>query len=497
LEENMPPRRHTPLLVWAAAAAIVAGVCRSAPAAVIYGGPTYDTTTSIGYQNPFMPITPGATSGDGVAVGSAQYRYSASTPMNFRAVRWDASGAAATELGNLGTDGNGDFYSYAYAVNATGTAVGAAGKYTGGTYAGSRAVRWGAGGVAATELGNLGTDSTGRTTGVSYAINASGTAVGAVLKYTAGTDAGTRAVRWDAGSTAATELGNLGTSGSGSTNGYAYAISASGTAVGYAQKYTAGTFVGNRAVRWDAGGTAATELGNLGTDGGGNTASIAFAISATGTAVGEAEKYNGSVDIGPRAVRWGAGGAAATELGNLGTDGSGNTSSGASAVNATGTAVGVVSKYMGGTYAGSRAVRWDAGGTAATELGNLGTDGNGITNTFAYAVNATGMAVGAAEKYNAGTLVAGQRAVAWGTDGVALDLNAFLSPADAALWTLSEANGISDTGWITGVGTYDPDGAGPLPFYSRAFLIQVPEPSSLALIAIGGLFLRRRRQCAE
>ena len=83
----------------------------------------------------------------------------------------------------------------------------------------------------------------------------------------AGTYLGTAAVRWDASGTAATELGNLGTDTSGYTERQAYAINTAGTAVGYANKYSPdGTFLGHRAVRWDASGTAA-ELGN-GTDNG-------------------------------------------------------------------------------------------------------------------------------------------------------------------------------------------------------------------------------------
>ena len=87
-----------------------------------------------------------------------------------------------------------------------------------------------------------------------------------------GRDLGHRAVRWDASGTAATELGNLGTDANGVTQSVAVAINDAGTAVGYADKYDdSGVCLGDRAVRWDASGTAATELGNLGTDIGGIT----------------------------------------------------------------------------------------------------------------------------------------------------------------------------------------------------------------------------------
>jgi hypothetical protein len=153
--------------------------------------------------------------------------------------------------------------------------------------------------------------------------------------------------------------------GSGVNNG--------GTAVGYATKYLSGSSLGQRAIRWDASGTAATELGNLGTDGTGYTNVGAYAVNVAGTAVGSASKYGGTSNKGYRAVRWDASGTAATELGNLGTD-SGTTYAQAYAVNEAGTAVGHSYKYVSDTYKGDYAVRWAASGTAATELGNLGID---------------------------------------------------------------------------------------------------------------------------
>ena len=69
----------------------------------------------------------------------------------------------------------------------------------------------------------------------------------------------------DVGSTAAIELGHLGTDSGGVTFADAICLNAAGTAVGYSKKYVSGSDMGYRAVRWDAGGTAATELGNLGT----------------------------------------------------------------------------------------------------------------------------------------------------------------------------------------------------------------------------------------
>jgi hypothetical protein len=81
-----------------------------------------------------------------------------------------------------------------------------------------------------------------------------------------------------------------------------------------------------------------------------------------------------------------------------------------------------------------------------------------------------------------------------------IDLDEWLdanNPGEGAKWTLREGSGISNTGWITGTGLYDPDGPGGIAAADRAYLLDassiVPEPSTLALLSLGGLtFLRRR-----
>src|SRR5262249_7616720 len=182
----------------------------------------------------------------------------------------------------------------------------------------------------------------------------------------------------------------------------ALALNGAGTAVGFEEKWSGDTDLGWRAVRWDASGTAATELDNLGTDSNGVTHSTALAVNVASVAVGKSGKYVGGTNLGSRAVRWDVSGPAAIELGNLGTSNSGAAGSQANAVNDAGVAVGGAEKYVGGTDLGSRAVRWDASGPAVTELGNLGTDSNGVTNSNAFAVNAAGVAVGSAEKWIGG-----------------------------------------------------------------------------------------------
>ena len=268
-------------------------------------------------------------------------------------------------------------------------------------------------------------------------------------------------------------------------------VNDAGTAVGNANKYVAGSNLGGRAVRWDGGGTVATELGNLGTSDSGYTYAGAYAVNDANTPVGWTRKYVAGSWLGQRAVRWDAGGTAATELDNLGTDSDGWTNALAYAVNEANTVVGKARKYDDGSWLGDRPVRWDAGGTAATELGNLGTDTDGWTHTWAYAVNDANTAVGYAEKYVAGSYL-GDRAVMWGPDAVAVDLNTLIDPA--AGWTLTRACDISEHDlWIGGEGLYDPDGPGPLGTYERLWVMQVPEPATLSLLALGGLALVRRR----
>ena len=123
-------------------------------------------------------------------------------------------------------------------------------------------------------------------------------------------------------------------------------------------------------------------------------------VNDAGTVVGNAGKYDGAgAELGSRAVRWDGSGAPAMELGNLGTNASGVTISRHRhqqrrhwpSARPTGTTAGV-SK-------GTRAVRWDASGTAATELRNLGTDASGVTQSQAFAINDAGRIAGSAAKH--------------------------------------------------------------------------------------------------
>jgi hypothetical protein len=433
----------------------------------VAGSPTNDT----GLQGGSVPSWCGQCVNDaGMAVG---YAYKFVVGEEARAVRWDASGTAATELGIFGTDANGSSESYSYAVNSSGMTVGRVRKYIGGNSVGTRAVRWNASGTTATELGNLGTDTDGSTEACAYAVNSAGTAVGYAYKIVGGINKGIRPVRWNYAGTAATELGNLGTDEYGNANAEANAINDAGTAVGWAVKFIGYSAAGSRAVRWNSSGTVATELGDLGTNANGSTFASALAVNSAGTATGWAYKYDGVIFKGTRAVRWNASGTAATELGNLGTNTLGETDARAYAVNSAGTVVGWVEKYVGDNSMGNRAVRWDASGTTAIELGNLGTDPNGYTDSFAWAVNDAGTAVGYAYKYNDGIFQ--NRAVIWLPDATVIDLNdlGMTSLPAGGTWKLNTARDLSADGFVAGEGWFDPDGDGPMYGYDRLWVAQV------------------------
>jgi uncharacterized membrane protein len=414
-----------------------------------------------------------------------------------RAVRWDAS-TPPIELGNLGT-GFEPIFTLGTAINKAGTIVGAVsrGAEDGG------AVRWDASGTAATELGKP----SGFFGGAALAINDAGIIVGEAERY-ASTDPpsdflGMRALRWDPSSTI-TELGHLGSHADGWAYSSATAINNAGTIIGASNKITRfDTDLGRRAVRWNAGATAPTELGNLGTRADAYAYTEAVAINDAGTIAGNAEKYDAAGNVvGSRAVRWDASVTAATELGDLGPQpGGGAGGAVAWAINDAGTIMGEAGKWDAtGRYLGTVAVRWDALDTAAKELGNLGITTFGESNCFVRAMNDAGTAVGGCNPPDA--IVPGDwRAVYFrAEDGAAIDLNTLIDPASG--WLLERALGISDTGWIVGMGLFDADGPEGQAAELRHYLIHVPatavvpEPESLALCvsslwAIGIFALRK------
>ncbi len=125
------------------------------------------------------------------------------------------------------------------------------------------------------------------------------------------------------------------------------------------------------------------------------------------------------------------------------------------------------------------AIAHPLGWNCATGVGVLGTDSSGATTANAYAINSIGVTVGRAVAYDSSGLPTGEyHAVAWMSNGTARDLNSLIDPSSG--WVLNWALAISDTNWISGIGTYpSPDGR-----VNRAFLLQlpIPEPGSLSLL---------------
>jgi len=185
----------------------------------------------------------------------------------------------------------------------------------------------------------------------------------------------------------------------------------------------------------------------------------------------------------------GAGGAMA-DLGTLG----GLLSTGL-AINNAGQVVGYSRISM--TSVTNRAFRYTGTPGAGGAMVDLGTLGG--TNSYAGGINDAGFVVGSAERSAAAG--GGSAAALWLTDAAntAIDLDAWLdanNPTLGAFWTLGNPADINNDGLITGTGTYD-DGPGGLTDGTRAYILDasslIPEPGSLALLAVGGLGLLRRR----
>ena len=447
----MPTHRR----IWIALAAVLAAP--TIPSAVsaaflsVIGGPAYDATSQTGYQNPSLRHDPGSTAGNGAAISYAE-KYANGVDLGSRAVRWDVSGTA-TELGNLGTDNSAVTYVVAFGINPAGAAVGYAYK-NGEVNLGERAVRWDASSGAATELDSLGSSSSGSSSSDAYAINAGGVAVGTSGKYVGGTGVGSRAVRWDASGTAATELGNLGANISGITHSQAYSLNTGGTAVGYAEKWTGNTSLGYRARPLGCPGHDRHRARHHrhGWHGRHSTRPTPSALPARPSAT------RTNTPVAHFAANWPfAGTPRALPRRNLGT--SAPRAAAPRSPKPTPSIPPTLPSAMRRNTPAARVSGWRvlAGcrDAAATELGNLGTTGVGSTDCIAYAINSVGYAVGYAENHIAG--FPGDHAVVWNPAGVAIDLNTLIDPNSG--WSLLAAVDISDTNLVTGIGSFDPDGA--------------------------------------
>lgn len=466
------------LCYWLAGILVLAcgpDVANGQPALKVAGSPAYHIDPGAGFVNVTVPAIPGdAVNNSGTAIGTGGFVFPSNQRVGTRGTRWSTTDIAL-ELFPISENPNNSISdSRAYAINDSGVTVGSGRKYAIATSLGSRAVRWSGTSQFPTELGNLGTDNNEIASAVARAVNNAGTAAGISLKYQAGVSKGTRAVRWNAGGTAATELATLGVNSSGSATSVANAINESGVIVGNSQKYVGGNLKGQYAVRWDAGEVAATELSTLGLSLAGVGSANAIALNNAGTTIGSSLKYDSGLTKGTRAVRWNSGGTAITELAVLRDNGEGVSNSSAIDISETGITVGWSEKYVLGTYLGQRAVRWDPVSSAVTELSALSLDDTGTANSYAYAVNDAGTALGYSSYYVANVLQ-GNHAVAWLPSNAVIDLNdlgVVPIPAEGT-WILQTAKALSADGWAAGEGLFDPDGSGPTPSYARSWVGQI------------------------
>ena len=253
-----------------------------------------------------------------------------------------------------------------------------------------------------TGLHDLGT--LGGGTSYGYAINNGGQIAGAA--QTAG-NAATHAVRWSSGSAA-----DLGTAGGSGSEGHA--INSSGQVVGFslAEGDTA-----QHAVLWT--GTTGKDLGTLG------------GIDSDCTGINDSGQMTGwSATAGRNFVHaFRMTGTTMTDLGTLG----GQESYG-EAINNAGQIAGESNPSGNAVF---HAALWT--GTTVQDLGTLGG-----YESYGYAINLYGDVVG----YS--TLVNGTSHAFLFLGGRMKDLNALLPTGSG--WTLTDANGINDKGWITGQG---------------------------------------------
>ena len=133
-------------------------------------------------------------------------------------------------------------------------------------------------------------------------------------------------------------------------------------------------------MRWDASGTAATELGNLGTDSSGYTNAKPTPSTTPARPWDACEKYVGGSYKGAPCRALGRLGHGRHRTGQPGHRQQRLTYADAYAVNDAGTAVGYATKYVGGSYKGTAPCVGTPRARPPPNLGNLGTDSSGVTD---------------------------------------------------------------------------------------------------------------------
>jgi uncharacterized membrane protein len=302
--------------------------------------------------------------------------------------------------------------------------------------------------------------------GEAHAINAGGTIAGVIIE-----DSGAaHAVRWESGTHALTPLGTRCADGTELRDTFSCAINDAGTIAG-------STFV--QILRWDA-ATLVPEVLAFPNDPNEYVCYVeVIGIDPAGTILGDlvSRCQSHPTDGLARAVRWDAAGGL-TVLDGLGVDANGSVGFvRAEAMNRAGATVGYATKFVAGRDVGYRAVRWEAGASAATELESLPAEPNHALHSMAYAVSDTGIAVG----YVATSISYpdDERATMWGPDGKMIDLNTLIDPNSG--WTLTRAMSISEDGqWIGGKGQFQPIVQGPFAPYARLWAVRLSEAADFS-----------------
>ena len=216
-----------------------------------------------------------------------------------------------------------------------------------------------------------------------------------------------------------------------------------------------------------------------------NQSGNSYTIVSLGTLLGHNYSMASSINISGQIVGksmpdWGqqratlfdsTGGGNNIDLGTLG----GNYSQ-AKCINDSGKIVG---QAQDGTseWGGWRATLFDETGNGSNiDLGTLGGDESG-----AYWINSLGQIVGQAYDNSDNW-----RATLFDSTGNGnnIDLNTLADVPTG--WTLVQASGINDNGWIVG---FAEDSSG-----TRHAYLLTPEPATVFLLGLGGLFLRKRRK---
>jgi len=142
------------------------------------------------------------------------------------------------------------------------------------------------------------------------------------------------------------------------------------------------------------------------------------------------------------------------------------------------------------------AFRYDGTPGSGGVMRDLGTLGG--TSSFGNAVNAASQVVGTSDLAGNAATHAFLYTGTPGVDGQMIDLDVWLdvnNPAEGAKWTLKEAAGLSDTGWITGTGTYDPDGPGGIAAETGAFLLDARAFAAASLTPLGNYSVANGVSC--